>query len=55
MVPQGNLGCGKPMGGDQRKFLEIPVGPDVVQMLVGIYNDIDVSKFHTQNYQLFLE
>jgi hypothetical protein len=55
MVLQGNLGGGKPMGGDQGKFLEIPVGPDVVQMLVGVDDDIDVSEFYVKGHQLFLQ
>jgi hypothetical protein len=43
VVFQGDFGRRKTMGSDERRLLKISIGADVVQMLVRIDDQIDVS------------
>jgi hypothetical protein len=48
VVSNGNLrGC-KTMGGNQGRFLKIAIATDVIEMFMGIDNDIDIPDLQAQ-------
>jgi hypothetical protein len=55
VVAEGNLGGCKAMGGNEGRLLEITIGPDVIEMFMGIDYDIDVPDLQAQKRELFLE
>lgn len=55
VIFQSDFCCCKTMGGDQRRFLKISIGADVVQMLMGIDHHVDVPNLQAQAEELFLK
>jgi hypothetical protein len=55
VVPEGNLGVCKAVGGNEGCRLKVAIGADVIEMFMSIDHDIDVPDLHPQESQLFLE
>jgi hypothetical protein len=55
VVPEGDLGRCKAMCGNERGLLEITIGADVIEMLMGIDHDIDIPHLQAQERELFLK
>jgi hypothetical protein len=55
VVPEGNFGGCKAMGGNEGCLLKITIGTDVIEMFMGIDHDIDVPDLQAQKRELSLK